>query len=655
MKNPTQHFEALWRRKDYPALADFLRQQRAAGADPDTDLWFSMLCHATGDPNAAYRYLASRVVSHGKDVHMMAMLGQCGDTLNRPLLSLHGWQAAVNARPLELFYRKKLSRYHIGQGNPRMAMSVLESYRLFHHQDQEAAVDLTQTLVETDVAAETPDIPRESIVVLVPIYDDPEVTRSCVGRVLKFREQNKRPTHVLLINDQSPNVALSEWLRNQLHESRPWLELLENRENQGFIRTVNRGLRRYPNNDVILLNADAFVHGNWVDRLFDAAYSEYDIGTVTPFTNFGELLSFPKPDHENPLYDEGQVDELDTIAAQVNDCTPQGIPVGVGFCMYLRRDALNAVGVLNEKDYKRGYGEEFDLCLRMDEQGFRSVCATNVYVGHLGGRSFGAEKALRAAQNIAVIKQKYPEYSARYDGFVQQDKLAPARQQLEEGWLQVSRDWHLVIASDLGPDDPNIRPLRIASAAQGEPLLFLYRDRGRSGRVFRLWADSVPSVRSLHFRLPEEKRELHALFHKLHVAHVTSTVALPVELAELFPDSAHVELPAVSPAVDPQSRRDPSAAYTVVAVVKGPDPIGEYDVIHRTALTIVQQQLPIRLWLQYSTLNDSALIRLGCVDVGPCPTLFNEAEHLRAGGASIAWQPQSNMSLESLQSLVHGW
>ena len=46
------------------------------------------------------------------------------------------------------------------------------------------------------------------------------------------------------------------------------------------------------------------------------------------------------------------------------------IPTSVGFCVYLRREALDAVGPFDEQLFGTGYGEENDLSCRMRDAGY---------------------------------------------------------------------------------------------------------------------------------------------------------------------------------------------------------------------------------------------------------------------------------------------
>lgn len=657
-KNST--IERLWRSGDLQALERLLAPRRCNDPGENTLVWSALCARARGDLHATYRFLSPRFEYSSGQAQILALLGRIGDELALPLLSLHGWQGAVNADPLDIGYRKRLSRYHMDQGNPAMAMAVLEPYRLYQCNPEEDPPPRESEEEEaTGAASELAALDPDAVVVLIPVYEDFEATSVCLHRVRESVAQCEVPVHVLIINDASPNERINAALKELARDSDiEYCEVIGHAANRGFILTVNEGLGKYPDNDVILLNADTLVHGNWVDRLRAAARRDDDIATVTPMSNFGELVSFPLPMHYNPLADAEQVDLLDEVAARVNDDAPRDIPVGTGFCLYLRRDALNEVGFLDSTDYRRGYGEEVDLCLRFAAAGYRNVCAPNVYVGHRGGRSFRGEKPVRVAQNNIVLKRRYPEYAERYDAFVRQDYLSTARRRIERAWLERAEvHWHLVVAGPRGPGDKRLEGLRFSAAQKGEQLLVLYRDRRGGGRVFRIVTESVPAIAALRFRMPEDGKDLRELIRKLRIRAVYTLVEPPEEVAGVLPAAPVTRIGGSPPVPAVPGMQKESEPVRVVAVAPGDDTTGEYGIIESVATWISQRQLPIRLWLQYRTLNDSALVRLGCVEMGMCPARIPETEHLAAGGANAVWVPRvaDIADADSISVLVHGW
>ena len=263
--------------------------------------------------------------------------------------------------------------------------------------------------------------------VIVPVYDDFAATKACLDSLLantgcgvNFR--------VVIVDDASPNQAITEHL--QTLSRLPFVELLVNDVNLGFVGSINRALASIPIGDVLLLNADTLVPPGFVGRLRQAAHSASDIGTVVPLSNTSGISDFPVPHQANPMGSYDDVVELDRVAQRANRDLVVDISNGTGFCLYITRACLSAVGHLAET-YQRGYLEDVDFCLRARERGFRSVCAPDIYVGHAGSRSFGEAKRTLVLKNLTVLDHRFPGFRAESSSFVKADPLLPARINIE--------------------------------------------------------------------------------------------------------------------------------------------------------------------------------------------------------------------------------
>lgn len=267
-----------------------------------------------------------------------------------------------------------------------------------------------------------------SLTVIIPVYDDYRATMGCLGSVFASLKYNKSRPDVLVAWDNGPDGRLLERLRRLA--ARGKIILSENGRNLGFLASVNAAIARVARGDVILLNADTIVHGNWVDRLKEAALAP-DAATVTALSNEAELLSYPSVSDRGKVRSLRQIAILDRAAAQLPAAEAVvEIPVGVGFCMLITRRVLNQIGALDGRCLFRGYGEEVDFCLRAQEAGFRNYGAFNVFVGHLGERSFGAAKKALAAQNNVAIFERFPKYRLEYELFVLQKHPRKLRERI---------------------------------------------------------------------------------------------------------------------------------------------------------------------------------------------------------------------------------
>jgi tetratricopeptide (TPR) repeat protein len=81
----------------------------------------------------------------------------------------------------------------------------------------------------------------------------------------------------------------------------------------------------------------------------------------------------------------------------------------VGFCLLIKREVLERVGLLDER-FGTGCFEDDDYCLRAVQAGFRAVIAREAFVHHYGGRTFvgsGVDFAGLMAWNRELFRTKW--------------------------------------------------------------------------------------------------------------------------------------------------------------------------------------------------------------------------------------------------------
>ncbi|MGQ4275175.1 glycosyltransferase [Terrihabitans sp. B22-R8] len=269
--------------------------------------------------------------------------------------------------------------------------------------------------------------------VIVPVYKGYDETLRCVYSVLAAVQRT--PFRLVVVDDHGPDPDL----RNALRElaGRFSFELVDAGENLGFVQACNLAMSLHPERDVLLLNSDTEVHNDWLDRMYEAAYREPRIGTVTPFSSNAEICSYPRNISDN-VADLGISDQrLDLLCAEVNRGELIDLPTGVGFCMLIKRSVLNHVGMFDYARFGKGYGEENDLCCRAAAAGYRNVLAADVFVRHYGGTSFGAEKRDRIEQACRVMDELHPFYFPAVDEHIRDDPAAVVRERIDVARLKL--------------------------------------------------------------------------------------------------------------------------------------------------------------------------------------------------------------------------
>lgn len=277
---------------------------------------------------------------------------------------------------------------------------------------------------------------RPAVDIIVPVYRGMADTCRCLESVLASR--NETDWRLIVINDCSPEPALASWLLAfAQRDSR--VELMENVLNLGFVGTVNRGMRVSTTHDVVLLNSDAEVASDWLDRLQSAAYRTPRVGTVTPFSNNATICSYPNFCQANELPDGYDTAELDALFAYQLAGESVDVPTAVGFCMYVQRECLDEVGLFDEENFGKGYGEENDFCWRARQAGWVHRHALDTFVRHAGGVSFGDSAVQRQLIAMQTMRRLHPDYEEEVQAFVHLDPARSARQRIDMARAYVSQ------------------------------------------------------------------------------------------------------------------------------------------------------------------------------------------------------------------------
>lgn len=258
--------------------------------------------------------------------------------------------------------------------------------------------------------------------IILPTWNAFEYVKDCVDSIQKNTDPSEY--RIILVDDCSPDKRISEYFNKVKREQDVYIL---NEENLGFVKTSNKGLKFGRDNDVVLLNTDTIVTKNWLVNLKSAAYSNPTFGLVNPISNNASIFSV-REICEVGLKPEEVAEILSKTAKGIN----LEIPVGVGYCLYIKREVLNKIGYLDEI-FGRGYGEENDLCLRAMENGYKTIITDKAFVYHKGSVSFIlAGDIKKTDQNQISSNEKHEQIVIkRYPNFVGQINDSDFRLNLE--------------------------------------------------------------------------------------------------------------------------------------------------------------------------------------------------------------------------------
>lgn len=267
----------------------------------------------------------------------------------------------------------------------------------------------------------------QKVDIVVPIYNAYEFTEECIKALLKYTDLTHH--NLLLINDKSPDERILPLLKDYAnrHQDKNII-VLDNEENLGFVKSVNKGMK-YSQNDVVLLNSDTEVTKNWLEKMINCAYQNQYIATVTPLTNNGTIASVPDFPMDNELPKNMTLEEY---AQMIEECSLNRFPeltTANGFCMFIKRSIINEVGFFDEVTFGKGYGEENDFCYRALNRGYIHILCDNTFVYHKGTQSFKkenltADRTALIEEHMEKLRAKHPIYVDKTDHYL---NVNPAR------------------------------------------------------------------------------------------------------------------------------------------------------------------------------------------------------------------------------------
>lgn len=116
--------------------------------------------------------------------------------------------------------------------------------------------------------------PLTSIIILA--FNQIKYSKLCIESI---KEYTTNPYELILVNNGSTDGT------GEFFSSIKGASIISNRENRGFAKGVNQGIKRAKGSSILLLNNDTVVTENWLSNLLFCLKSHKKIGSVGPRTN----------------------------------------------------------------------------------------------------------------------------------------------------------------------------------------------------------------------------------------------------------------------------------------------------------------------------------------------------------------------------------
>jgi GT2 family glycosyltransferase/glycosyltransferase involved in cell wall biosynthesis len=245
---------------------------------------------------------------------------------------------------------------------------------------------------------------RRHVTVIIPTYGPPTVTVQCVRRLR--RTVSSSHVRIVVVDDASPPEHQAE-LR-----SLDGVELVLAEENGGYAASVNLGLERAGDDDVVVMNNDVLAGRRWLELLQWAAYQDDEVAIVGPRLLYPDGRIQSAGTYRNQAAPEWFDHRYRFKPARYGPALATWDALAVtGACMYVKRELLDAIGPM-DAGYGMGY-EDVDWCLRAWDGGWRVTYEPGSVLTHLESVTRGTEVGERER---ASQKRFWARWGEHFDG-----------------------------------------------------------------------------------------------------------------------------------------------------------------------------------------------------------------------------------------------
>lgn len=180
-------------------------------------------------------------------------------------------------------------------------------------------------------------------------------------------------------------------------EMYPKVYLIINKENLGFAKANNIGIKHSKGQYVFLINSDVYVQNGCISKMVDYMDSHHKVGVLGPrviYPSGEKQITFMQfPTLWNTFCDALALyrffPKVRIFSGQrmryLSTSNIHKVEIIIGCFMMIRKDAINDVGLLDENFFI--YGEDVDWCRRFGDAGWELVYYPDAIAIHYGGAS----------------------------------------------------------------------------------------------------------------------------------------------------------------------------------------------------------------------------------------------------------------------------
>ena len=253
--------------------------------------------------------------------------------------------------------------------------------------------------------------------VIIVNWNTKKLLEDCLRSTFKF---TKDISFEVIVVDNGSEDGSQAMVKKKF----PQVKLIPNKDNMGFARANNQGIRIAKGKYILLLNSDTYLIENSFIKLVEKADSFIKLGAMGPlllnedrsiqqsvgffphlpqvawWMTFiddlpgGTILKPYHVDHDSFYKNQHEVDWV------------------TGAAFLIPKKVTDKVGFLDEKIFM--YGEDFEWCFRIKKAGFKVYFSPSAKIVHIGGGSVNKIRTNAFVGEFRGLEYFYKKYKGRF-------------------------------------------------------------------------------------------------------------------------------------------------------------------------------------------------------------------------------------------------
>lgn len=238
-----------------------------------------------------------------------------------------------------------------------------------------------------------------AVSIVMPVHARADLTRGALESILLH---TPFPEYEMIIVEDAVDPATRTLL-----DAVDGVQIVRNRENLGYQRSVTAGAALARGEWIVLCNNDIAVRPGWLEALLECAESQSDVGIVTP--------KYLSPD--GMISEAGAIIWRDATGANYLRGEPAAschasyrreVDYGSAAALLVRTEVWRELGGF-DKRFEPMYYEDADLCFAARARGWRTIYEPRAEVIHLEGSTAGTDEATGHKRHQTANRPRFAE------------------------------------------------------------------------------------------------------------------------------------------------------------------------------------------------------------------------------------------------------